>query len=277
MNEDRPENDGGDSTSSPSRWAIAPNSVVNSLSQAINQNADRAGNEDEAKHERGRSVADILAEARRQDGRQPRRSRGHSKQSIDDSTRVSAAALPPVSAPSHARSTPSLSPKPASPADVPAATRQADPPRAAVRARVVPDFGESREMRPSPDLGTTAPGTLVGFGGVLLLIVITGVGALIDRIISGQLGIITGIALWIGTFLAALITRKRDLLSIIVAPPIVYAAFGFLIVLMSSKGLTVTALAGVAFVSFPYMAIGSGIAALVAAVKLLTTRTSERP
>lgn len=276
MNEDRPENDRGDTTSSSSRWAIAPNSVVNSLSQAISQNADRAGNEDEAKRERGRSVADILAEARRQDGHQPRRSRGRSKQSIDDSTRVSAAALPPVLAPSHAQSTPPLSSEPAPPAAVRAATKQVDPPKAAVRERVVPDLGESREMRPSPDLGTTAPGTLVGFGGVLLLIVITGVGALIDRIISGQLGIITGIALWIGTFLAALITRKRDLLSIIVAPPIVYAAFGFLIVLMSSKGLTVTGLAGVAFVSFPYMAIGSGIAALVAGIKLLTTRTSER-
>ncbi|MEO6956180.1 MAG: DUF6542 domain-containing protein [Antricoccus sp.] len=276
MNEERPENDGGDSTPSSSRWAIAPNSVVNSLSQANSQNADRAGNEDEAKHERGRSVADILAEARRQDGHQPRRSRGRSKQSIDDSTRVSAAALPPVSAPSHAPSTASLGSNPAPPAGVWAAAKQADPPKAAVRARVVPDLGESREMRPSPDLGTTAPGTLVGFGGVLLLIVITGVGALIDRIISGQLGIVTGIALWIGTFLAALITRKRDLLSIIVAPPIVYAAFGFLVVLMSSKGLTVTGLAGVAFVSFPYMAIGSGIAALVAAIKLLTTRTSER-
>lgn len=278
MSEDRPEDDGRGSTASSSRWAIAPNSVVNSLSQSRSEppQPDRA--EDEATHERGRSVADILADARRQDGHLPRRSRSRarSEQRNEELTQVSAAALPPVAAAPGRWSAPPASNKPTANSAAPLASKRQAAPKVAVAEPVVPDLGEPREMRQSPDLGVTAPGTLVGFGGVLLLIVITGVGALVDRVIHGQLGIITGIALWIGTFIAALITRKRDLLSVIVAPPLVYAAFGFLVVLMSSKGITITGLAGIAFVSFPYMAIGSGIAALIAGIKLLTTRTTER-
>lgn len=117
---------------------------------------------------------------------------------------------------------------------------------------------------------------LAGFGGVILIIITAGIGALIDHMVSSKLGVFTGIGLCIGAFFAALVTRKLDLLSVIVAPPIVYALFGVLLIWLSPTTVDKYSLAEIAIAGFPWMALATGIALLIGGVKLMTTRPTER-
>ena len=104
----------------------------------------------------------------------------------------------------------------------------------------------------------------------------TAVGAIIDFLVSGAIGLFGAIGLSVGAAFAALITRKRDLLSVLVAPPIVYAVIGGLVLMVSSRPVNVTSVAQLAINGFPAMAIATGLAAVIVGIKLLTTRVGER-
>ncbi len=94
--------------------------------------------------------------------------------------------------------------------------------------------------------------------------------------ISSKLGVFTGIGLCIGAFFAALVTRKLDLLSVIVAPPIIYALYGVLLIWLSPVAIDKYSLAEIAIGGFPWMALATGIALLIGGIKLMTTRPTER-
>lgn len=140
------------------------------------------------------------------------------------------------------------------------------------------DSSQPTELQPAAQLGTRPNTVLAGFGGVVLIIVVTAIGASADVILNDKVGIWSGVALIIGAFFASLMTRKSDLLSVIVAPPIIYTFFAALSVwLTSTNSISVTALADVAVSGFAPMALATGVAALLGGIKLLTTRAHERP
>lgn len=154
------------------------------------------------------------------------------------------------------------------------ATRETAPSSRAGRAR--PELGEPRELRQSPAVGTSPGTVLAGFGGVILIILTTGVGALVDHLITSKLGVFTGIGLCVGSFFAALVTRKIDLLSVIVAPPIVYGLYGVLLIWLSPTVIDKYSLAEIAISGFPWMSLATGIALVIGGIKLMTTKNNER-
>lgn len=150
-------------------------------------------------------------------------------------------------------------------------------PRRASRSKVDDEVPPARELREATQLGTRPNTVLAGFGGVILIIVTTGIGATLDILVSSTIGLGALIGVCVGAFAAALLTRKSDLLSVIVAPPIVYTVFVALSLLLKSAPVTLTSLANSAVSGFPAIALSTGIAALIAGIKLVTSRPHERP
>jgi len=226
--------------------------VVKSLTESTGTSRHAAEDEEDeapSRRTRGRTAADILAEAR------ARHSDAPDPASAYTSTRTA--------------------PRRAESSEAGAASAVAQRRRPATE-RVQPDLGEPRELRQSPAVGTAPATVLAGFGGVVLIIITTGIGALIDHMVSSKLGIFTGIGLCIGAFFAALVTRKLDLLSVIAAPPIIYALYGVVLIWSSSTALDKYSLAEIAIAGFPWMALATGIALIIGGIKLLTTRRTER-
>lgn len=150
-------------------------------------------------------------------------------------------------------------------------------PQGASRAKVDDEDPPARELREATQLGTRPNTVLAGFGGVILIIVTTGIGATLDILVGSAIGLGTLIGVCLGAFAAALLTRKSDLLSVIVAPPIVYTVFVALSLVLKSAPVTLTSLANSAVSGFPAIALSTGIAALIAGIRLITTRPDERP
>lgn len=281
------------SASSSSRWAVAPGSVVKSLKDTAGTSRNAADQADDAAPRsqsaapsdennappipRGRSAADILAESRARRDLPTVARRRSERAAPSDRSEVTGRSA------EQARRSHSDAPTPSSayaaePSRTTIAASPAEEPgrRGGSAARVEPDLGEPRDLRQSPAAGT-GPGTvLAGFGGVILIIITAGIGALIDHMVSSKLGVFTGIGLCIGAFFAALVTRKLDLLSVIVAPPIVYALYGVLLIWLSPVAIDKYSLAEIAIAGFPWMALATGIALLIGGVKLMTTRATER-
>lgn len=142
-------------------------------------------------------------------------------------------------------------------------------------ARVTPDLGEKRELTPLTAIRSSGR-VLAGAGGVVLIVIATLIGGIIDFLFTDRLGLVTGVCLVLGAAAAALLTRKRDLLSIMVAPPLVYAAVAAVVLLMSSRPIRVTSIADVAISGFPAMALATGLAAIIGGVRLATSKVGER-
>ncbi|WP_153504276.1 DUF6542 domain-containing protein [Cumulibacter manganitolerans] len=140
--------------------------------------------------------------------------------------------------------------------------------------RVEPEMGENRDLKAV----STSGGRLImaGFGGVILIVVGGLVGAIVDFLFTDRIGVVTAIGLTLAAAVAALVTRKRDLLSIIVAPPLVYAVVATVVLLMSARTIRVTSIADLAIRGFPAMALATGLAALIAGIRLLTSKKGER-
>lgn len=142
-------------------------------------------------------------------------------------------------------------------------------------ARVEPDLGEPRDLTAAS--GSRSRGmVMAGFGGVILIIVGCLVGAIVDYAFSGRIGWVTAVTLSIAAAAAALFTRKRDLVSVLVAPPVVYACVAFLVLLLSSRPVRVTSVADLAIRGFPAMALATGLAALIAGVRWITSKPGDR-
>lgn len=258
---------------SSSRWAVAPGSVVKSIKESTGTSRhaapdddmpsrgarSRSADETKPATARGRTAADILAEARSRHGGAPDPASAYTSTRTSARSATGSRQAPPKIAASNA-----------------AASSSTIERRRASAERITPDLGEPRELRQSPAASTQAGPVLAGFGGVVLIIITTGIGALIDHMISSKLGVFTGIGLCIGAFFAALVTRKLDLLSVIAAPPIIYALYGVLLIWLSPTAIDKYALAEIAITGFPWMALATGIALIIGGIKLVTTRPTER-
>ncbi|WP_299953824.1 DUF6542 domain-containing protein [uncultured Modestobacter sp.] len=123
--------------------------------------------------------------------------------------------------------------------------------------------------RSVPASGPRVPGVVA----VLGVFLITLVAAAADSYVGIGLGIITLVALTGSTVFAALVTRRRDLLTVVVAPPLVFSAVALAnIGLAPSATLNLASLVTLLVRGFPAMAIATGAALVLTLIRLAARR-----
>jgi hypothetical protein len=105
------------------------------------------------------------------------------------------------------------------------------------------------------------------------LFLLTLAAAAADSYIGLGLGMITLVALTFGSVVAALLVRRRDLFTVLVAPPLVFVAVAVVnIGLAPSASLNVATLATLLVRGFPAMGIATAAAVLVSLFRMITRR-----
>ncbi|MGY2127604.1 DUF6542 domain-containing protein [Blastococcus sp. SYSU DS0617] len=141
-------------------------------------------------------------------------------------------------------------------------------PPAGRRAEVRPAARGRAEARP-----VTGGGRFRGAVAVLGIFLVTLAGASIDSFVGMGLGVITLTALLTSTAVAVLAVRRRDLLSVVVAPPLVFVAVAALnIALAPSASFNLPTVATLLIRGFPTMAMATGLAVVFAAGRLIARR-----
>jgi hypothetical protein len=129
------------------------------------------------------------------------------------------------------------------------------------------DYARGRQA--APERG----GRVAGFAVVIGIFLITLAGAAVDSFVGMGLGIITLGALVGSTVIGTLAVRRRDLASVVVAPPLVFVAVaGLNIALAPSASLNTATVATLLIRGFPTMGIATGVAIVLAVVRLLARR-----
>jgi hypothetical protein len=126
-------------------------------------------------------------------------------------------------------------------------------------------------------LPRTGGPALTGFGAVLLIVVISMVGGCVDLLTGTGLRLAFAIGLVLGAAVAATLARRASLLTVALAPPLVYVVASMLSVLASPGGLgglgkLYDAAAGWLVYGFPAMAAATGIAVVIAGIRLAGSR-----
>lgn len=111
---------------------------------------------------------------------------------------------------------------------------------------------------------------LTGVGAVLLLAGIAMVAGVVDVLAGDALRLVFSGGLVLGTFVAAVLVTRRDILAVVFAPPLVYVAASALAVLLGrgdqSGGLLDAATTWLVY-GFPAMATATAVALAVAGIR----------
>ncbi|WP_369258113.1 DUF6542 domain-containing protein [Geodermatophilus amargosae] len=114
---------------------------------------------------------------------------------------------------------------------------------------------------------------LRGALAVLGVFVITLAGGAIDSFLGVGLGTLTLVTLVAATAVATLLVRRRDLLTVVVAPPLVFVAVALVnIALAPSASFTLPTLATILIRGFPTMVVATGVALVLAIVRWAARR-----
>lgn len=109
-------------------------------------------------------------------------------------------------------------------------------------------------------------GALTGTGAVLLLAGVSAVAGLLDVLAGSALRLIFAAGLVLGTLLASLLVVRRDLLTVVFAPPLVFVAASAVAVLLgrgkTGGGLIDLATSWLVY-GFPAMAAATGVAVVI--------------
>jgi hypothetical protein len=113
-----------------------------------------------------------------------------------------------------------------------------------------------------------------GVAAVLTVFLVTLAGAAVDSLFMGMgLGLITLGCLVGSTVLAAALVRRRDVLSVVVAPPLVFVAIACAnMVLAPSATFSLTSMATLLVRGFPTMAMATGAAFVIALIRWAARR-----
>jgi hypothetical protein len=166
----------------------------------------------------------------------------------------------------------------------PAQRRPADPPRGRgparddrgaddVRPARADDHAATRRPpaaeRPAPQSGSR----LRGFVAVLGVFFMTAAAGAADWFMGAGLGMITLVVLVASTSVATLLVRRRDVLSVVLCPPLVFVAVaGVNIALSPGVNFTLPAIATMLIRGFPTMAVATGAAVVLGLVRLISRR-----
>lgn len=126
-----------------------------------------------------------------------------------------------------------------------------------------------RSRLPSAPAPSGGRFTLTGLGAVAFIFAVTLALATAESLLGIGLRLITLIALTGSTLLAGLWVRRSDIATIVVAPPLVFAAVAAgEIVLAPTLAFTPTVLASILVRGFPTMAIATAVGLLVCGYRL---------
>lgn len=129
-----------------------------------------------------------------------------------------------------------------------------------------------RERR-SPSRSAAPQRGIRGALGVLAVFLVTLAGAAADSYLGVGLGTITMVALIGSVVVASLLVRRRDLVTVVVAPPLVYVAVALVnIALAPSATFNIATLATLLIRGFPAMAIAVAAAAVLSVVRAIARR-----
>jgi hypothetical protein len=108
---------------------------------------------------------------------------------------------------------------------------------------------------------------------VLGAFLVTLAGAAADSYLGVGLGIVTTVALVGSIVVAALLVRRRDLSSVVVAPPLVFVGVAVVnIVLAPSATFSLPTIATLLIRGFPAMAIAVAAALVITVVRVVARR-----
>ena len=112
--------------------------------------------------------------------------------------------------------------------------------------------------------------SLTGAGAVLVLVGVAGLAGVVDVVAGDSLRLVFSAGLVLGTLIAALLVRPRDILTVVFAPPLVFLAASLVAMLLgrgkAGGGLIDLAASWLVY-GFPAMAIATGVAGIVALVR----------
>jgi hypothetical protein len=150
----------------------------------------------------------------------------------------------------------------------------AEPSRPVARETGRPRRDDSRASRPVEQAEAGASGgRLRGFVAVLAVFLVTLGGAAVDSFTGIGLGMITLVSLVASTAVAVLLVRRRDMVSVVLAPPLVFTAVaGLNIALAPSVSLCLPTAATLMIRGFPTMAVATVAAVVLTLVRLATRR-----
>jgi hypothetical protein len=114
---------------------------------------------------------------------------------------------------------------------------------------------------------------LRGIVAVLGMFLVTLAGAGIDSFVGIGLGLVTLGALVGSTVLATLLVRRRDLISVVIAPPLVFVAVAAVnIALAPSASFNAATIATLLVRGFPTMGLATGAAVVLGLIRLVARR-----
>ena len=141
------------------------------------------------------------------------------------------------------------------------------------RGRSAEPRSASVTARPKPAKPAADGGRFRGAVAVLGMFLVTLAGAAVDSYVGIGLGLVTLASLVTVTVIATLVVRRRDLLSVIVAPPLVFVSVAALnITLAPSASFNLPTIATLLVRGFPTMAIATGVALVLALIRLVARR-----
>lgn len=117
--------------------------------------------------------------------------------------------------------------------------------------------------------------SLTGVGAVLLLAGIAAVAGVLDVLAGSSLRLIFACGLVLGALISSLLVRRRDLLMVVFAPPLVFVAASAVAVALgrgASGGTLIDLATSWLVFGFPAMAIATGVAAVVWLIRRTRSR-----
>ena len=153
------------------------------------------------------------------------------------------------------------------PADAP---RRLAAPRGSDRGRPLRAEPRARERSAAAETGGR---TLRGAVAVIAVFLVTLAGGAIDSFRGIGLSTLTLIALVGGTIIGTWLVRRRDLVSMLIAPPLVFTAVaGVNIALAPSASFSLTTIAALLVRGFPTMGIATGAALVLCLIRWAARR-----